>query len=294
LAEQEPGSNQPNAGENFRAETDQSRSNDSFESDQSKSTVQEHREPIIDLIEPSPFERAQTEVIEREVIATAFDPTPDLIAKLHRKARLYGVTGFRVAAIIARAFKLVEHTSNQPRSLEWFAAVVENALRETKLPDKTEHHRAAFETPTRRGPRWTPAPCASSKRNPTGPILDPISGVDQVSLDRWEKMAPRHQLKELAAKPESSPEPALCGFCGSDGVVNGTAPAIWCSCDRGRQKRRERPDYVDRLNRSAWLLSAVAPPRVGATGATIEAVNAKAHYEDIPEPQEVARLRENV
>jgi hypothetical protein len=229
------------AGENCQAEREQLKSSSCSLSsfDQSERTVQEHQEPAGAATDLLPFEKAQADAIAEAVRACGFEPTPDLIAKLERKRRHYGVTGFKVASAIARAFKLVEGTSNQPRTLAWFTTVVENALKQhgtagaTAITIRTaeqEHaHRHASQTP----------------------IPDKVADVDQASGTAVDN--PR------AAEPSPTSPPAeVCRRCGSDGVVNGTAPAIWCDCERGRQKRRARSDYVDVLNRSAWRTGAIA------------------------------------
>ena len=56
----------------------------------------------------------------------------------------------------------------------------------------------------------------------------------------------------IPAKPMTiAPAPEICDRCGSDGVVNGVKPAIWCDCCRGQQMRHAKPNYVNELNRSA-------------------------------------------
>jgi hypothetical protein len=68
------------------------------------------------------------------------------MAKLERKRRHYGVTGFVVASAIARAFKLVEGTSNAPKTPSWFAAVVENALRAKHHPEPEQRGQCRRDT----------------------------------------------------------------------------------------------------------------------------------------------------
>jgi len=146
------------ASQNFRAEREQlSSSSCSPGSNQSESTVQEHREPAA-ATEPSPFEKAQAEAIADAVRACGFGPTAELIAKLERKRRHYRVTGFVVASEIARAFKRVEGSSNEPDRLKpgWITVVVENALREATRLVGTEH-RDAGETPATHRVKWSPA-----------------------------------------------------------------------------------------------------------------------------------------
>ncbi len=124
--------NLPLADENFRAEALQSKSNCSLDNDQSRSTVVRYREPTPALIENTSQEQAQTEAIVKAVLACGFELTPSKLAELQRKCRHYKVPGFRVVAAINRAYKLVAGTSNEPRSLSWFTAVVENELAEER------------------------------------------------------------------------------------------------------------------------------------------------------------------
>jgi hypothetical protein len=145
---------------------------------QSESAVQEHPEPAIAVTEPSPFEKAQIEAIANAVRACGFEPTPELIAKLERKRRHYGATGFRIAAAIARAFKLVEGTSNTPQKLPWFTTVVENALRHTEGTAK--QHGAAGEVPAIHRVQRTPAPPVPPTLNLRGPMPELVADVDQV------------------------------------------------------------------------------------------------------------------
>jgi hypothetical protein len=118
----------------FRAEARQSISNCSSSSDQSEYTDQEHHDPVVTLIEPPPYEKAQTEAIATAVRACGFEPNPQRLGRLERKGRFYGVTGFRVAAAINRAYKRVEGTSNRPKTFAWFSTVAENDLSAAARP----------------------------------------------------------------------------------------------------------------------------------------------------------------
>ena len=235
---------------------------------QSESTVHEHREPAVAETEPSPFEKAQTEAIADAVRWCGFEPTPDLTAKLDRKRRHYGVTGFVVASAIARAFKLVQGTSSHPQGPGWILAVVENALAASKRPAGVERRDAAGEMPATYRPKWTPAPGTPAIQNQTGPITEPVAVVDQadvagVAINRAAEPERGEEAQHGQPAP-TSPPAEVCARCGSDGVINGTAPASWCDCERGRQKQRARPEYVDVLNRSGWrsrVIAAAAQPR---------------------------------
>jgi hypothetical protein len=201
---------------------------------QSECTVQEHQEPAGAATDPSPYEKAQTDAIAHTVRACGFEPTPDLMAKFDRKRDHYGVTGFVMASKINTAFKLVEGTSNHPRTLAWFTTVVENALKQ---------HTVGRAVPIRTG-----EPEQAHHHASQTPIPDHVAEVGQASSAAVEN--------SRAAEPSPiSPLPEVCRRCGSDGVVNGATPVVWCDCERGRQKRRARPDYVDRLNRSGWRSS---------------------------------------
>lgn len=79
-------------------------------------------------IEPAAFEETQTQAIEAHVRVSGLEPTAGLLRKLARKARFYGVNGFRIAATIERAWRKVEGTSNIPQGVGWVLAVVENEL----------------------------------------------------------------------------------------------------------------------------------------------------------------------
>ena len=75
-------------------------------------------------------ESAEQKALKTHVAGCGIKPTEDLIKELDRKARFYGVTGFRIAAAIDRAWRKVEGTSNVPRGPGWILAVVENELKE--------------------------------------------------------------------------------------------------------------------------------------------------------------------
>jgi len=235
------------AGEDCRAELEQLKSSScslgSF--DQSESTVQEHRKPNVSAIEPSPFEKAQADAIANSVRACGFEPTSDLIAKLERKRRHYGVKGFRVASEIDRAFKLVEGTSNHPQGPGWILAVVENALKPSER-DKTERRSVAGETPATYRPKWTPRPIPAAD-------FDQADGATVATTRATEEK--RRQFQSMTSNMSPPTAPA-CLRCGSDGVVNGTVS--WCDCERGREQRRARPGYVDYLIRKGWKPGAIA------------------------------------
>ena len=108
-------------------------SNCSSNSNQSECTDQEREDPVVTLIEPA-YEKAQTEAIATAVRACGFEPNPQLLGRLERKGRFYGVTGFRIAAAINRAYKRVEGTSNQPKTFAWFSTVAENDLSAATRP----------------------------------------------------------------------------------------------------------------------------------------------------------------
>lgn len=74
------------------------------------------------------FEKAQTQAIETNVRGCGLEPTPDLIATLHRKAQFYRVNGFVIAAAIDRAWRKVQGKSTAPQGPGWIIAVVENEL----------------------------------------------------------------------------------------------------------------------------------------------------------------------
>ncbi|MBZ5678230.1 MAG: helix-turn-helix domain-containing protein [Acidobacteriia bacterium] len=133
--------------ENFRAETRQSMSNCSPSSDQSGCTHQEVEDPVVTLIEPFPYVKAQTEAIATAVRACGFEPNPQLLGRLERKGQFYRVTGFRVAAAINRAYKRVEGTSNRPKTFAWFSTVVENDLSAAASPS------GSYRTATPSAPR---------------------------------------------------------------------------------------------------------------------------------------------
>jgi hypothetical protein len=233
--------------ENLRSKAAQFSSSGSYPSDfdQSESTVQEHLEQAIPAIEPSPYEKAQADAIANSVQACVFEPTPDLIAKLERKRRHYGVTGFVVASAIARAFKLVEGTSDTPQKPAWFTAVVENALKPSER-DKTERHSVAGETPAAYRPKWTPRPIPAAD-------ADQADGAAVATTRATEEK--RRQFQSMTSNMSPPTAPA-CLRCGSDGVVDGTVS--WCDCERGREQRRARPGYVDYLVRKGWKPGAIA------------------------------------
>jgi len=208
---------------------------------QSESTVQEQREPTVTRTDPAPYEKAQADAIADAVRASGFEPTPDLVGKLERKRRFFGATGFRVAAAISRAFKLVEGTSNAPQSEAWLYAVVENALKADKLPPQRDTARSVepcggnAHTATRETPAAHVAPVGDTQAAIVEPVAIP---------------GPR-----LVPKPAPS-----CPLCGSDGIVNGSPTPEYCNCERGRAATSKDRGYLETLKRSTatlgptWLL----------------------------------------
>jgi len=87
--------------------------------------------------EPTPFSEAEKQTLQMHIEACNIDPTPELLARLARKAHHFGVTGFVIAAHIERARRKVQGTSNMPESAGWIVTVVENgcmADRERGVP----------------------------------------------------------------------------------------------------------------------------------------------------------------
>src|SRR5580704_1314826 len=88
------------------------------------------------LNDPLHFSQTETEAIEPHIRGyKRFEATPELIARLERKAKFYGKTGFQVCAAIERAVRKVQGTSNIPQGLGWFVKV-RNAMPH-KMPDDT-------------------------------------------------------------------------------------------------------------------------------------------------------------
>jgi len=249
MASQQPAPHQPVAAENFRAETAQSRSSCSSESsNQSECTVQEHREPTIAETEPSPNEKAQTDAIADAVRACGFEPTPDLVGKLERKRRFFGATGFRVAAAISRALKLVEGTSNEPNRQRpgWITVVVENALKADNLPPQRDTARPV-------------EPCGGNAHTVT-----------------WETpaahVAPVGDTHAAIVEPVATPGPRLvpkpappCPQCQDDGVRRDATDSglyAWCDCSRGVERRALEPGYIEKQNAAVLKLRRLIRPIV--------------------------------
>jgi hypothetical protein len=174
------------------------------------------------------------------------------------------VTGFVVASTIIRAFKRVEGTSNQPRTPAWFNTVLENALKATSAREGRQRGTVG-ETPGSYRPTWMRAPNPPATQSLVRQSPEPVD-VDRIgkgAIPLTLATAPeggREAPANIPPKTNRSTPPAVevCGRCGSDGVVNGAVPATWCDCQRGRQKRRTHPYYVDRLIRSGWRADAIA------------------------------------
>jgi hypothetical protein len=107
--------------------------------------------------------------------------------------------------------------------------------------------------------------------------------IDDVMHDAIEAPAPAilrtliWQMNEKHEQPRAAPAPSTnqCSRCQGFGCIGGLAfgpsrlccPATWCDCSAGNIRRREEPDYVDRVNECREkLLKRFATPPVRTPG----------------------------
>jgi hypothetical protein len=193
----------------------------------------------------------QCAAVAREIEATGIEPTPDLLAKLSRKERHYGVNGFVVAAHIARAWKrIAAHPSNHPRGPGWILKVVEQEL--------------AFASERREGPSLSDAARTARRLQE----VEAAGRYTQLKADEAQHF-PGNQAPPVIAPPPLVPTARRCADCEGDGIRQAAGDrqmVEWCGCPAGARKQSEEPDAVDRTNAIVFKLRQRFPPSMEPLG----------------------------